>query len=207
MATSRCVRCRAEVAADRTGWRCHRHGLVEPLRDPVEFAPAAIADLVAAPGTRSPGWLPWPLPTDWAVSGLRWTGGPDMAARAVAVGCSGPGLFGGTADLVVVAEEPGIGLGASYAGANWTDPDPGLAAGPPDGKVVAAGRPTPVWSVAGESDRAVYVGEALGRWLWLVVSPSLEAMVVHDDLHLIDLLDPALAYEIPVAGLAGRLLD
>jgi hypothetical protein len=52
----------------------------------------------------------------------------------------------------------------------------------------------------------VYVGEARGRWLWLVVSPALESVVVHDDLHLIDLLDPSLAWEIPVVGPSGPLL-
>ena len=32
-------------------------------------------------------------------------------------------------------------------------------------------------------DRAVYVGEAAGCWLWAIVWPVTEWMVVHDDLR------------------------
>jgi hypothetical protein len=205
MQTPCCVRCRAELAADELGWRCHHHGVVEPLLPAFEYTPSAIADLVTAEPAGAPAWLPWPLPTDWVVSGLRRTGAGPEPARAVAVGASGPALFGdGAADLVLVAEEPGVGLGASYAGGDGAEPE--LAAVPPAGRIVVSGRPTPLWSVPGAPDRAVYVGEARGRWLWLVVSPALEAVVVHDDLHLIDLLDPSLAWEIPVVGPAGPLL-
>ena len=58
------------------------------------------------------------------------------------------------------------------------------------------------------SDRAGYVGEAGGLWLWVVVWPVDEWMVVHDDLHLVDVRDPAnrahLA-ELPTAALSPRL--
>ena len=199
-----CPRCDREVGADPLGWRCALHGLVEPLGSAVEYGPRAIGALLAAGGV--PAWVPWPLPLDWAVVGLRWTGAEGQRARAVAVALSGPGLLGGAADLVVVAEEPGVGLGARFAGLTGPDPGAALASLPHDAKIHADGRPTPVWCVPGGEDRAAYVGEALGRWLWLVLWPAAEGMLVHDDLQLVDLLDPALAYEVPGAGLSGPLL-
>lgn len=67
-------------------------------------------------------------------------------------------------ELLLVAEELGVGLGARYAGIEG--PDPGLhldVDSAPDAKVHAAGRPTPLWHVKNApSDRAVFAGEARG---------------------------------------------
>ena len=41
----------------------------------------------------------------------------------------------------------------------------------------------PMWSLP-VSDRAAYVGEASGLWLWAIAWPVGEWMVVHDDLRL-----------------------
>lgn len=202
-----CVRCTRGVVADADGsWICERHGPVEGLADAMEFGPEALATLLYTDGA-VPAWVPWPLPPDWSVTGVRRTGEGAAAMHAVAVSCTGPGMLGGVAELVVVAEEPGVGLGARYAGRTQPDPGPALTTAAPDTKVFAAGHPTPLWSVPGGSDRAVYVGEALGRWLWLVVWPATEFMVVHDHLSLVDLRDPTLAYELPTGELSGPILE
>jgi hypothetical protein len=100
-----------------------------------------------------------------------------------------------------------VGLGASFAGLDTTDPGPELAQLPRDTRVVAGGHPTALWSLP-VLDREVYVGEAGGLWLWLVAWPIGEWMVVHDDLHLVDAREPghrALLTELPVAALSPRL--
>lgn len=62
--------------------------------------------------------------------------------------CSGPGPLGGIGELLLVAEELGVGLGARYAGIDGPDPGPYInVSSPPHAKVVAAGRPTPLWHV------------------------------------------------------------
>ena len=73
-----------------------------------------------------PIWVPWPLPAGWLVTGLAWAGDDPGRLRAVAVACTGPNPLGGTGDMVLVAEEPGVGLGARYAGIPGPDPG-GLA--------------------------------------------------------------------------------
>jgi hypothetical protein len=110
-------------------------------------------------------------------------------------------------ELVVVAEEPGVGLGASYAGLPTTDPGPEVASLPVDTTVRTGGVSTPLWSLP-VSDRAVYVGEADGRWLWLITWPVSEWMVVHDDLRLVDVREPAhrgALVDLRVGALSPRL--
>lgn len=200
-----CVRCTREVVTGGSGsWTCEDHGTVEPLSPPMPLSPQALAELMVPDG--APAWVPWPLPPDWSVCGVRRTGVGADPMRAVAVACAGPGLLGGFAELIVVAEEPGVGLGARYAGREHRDPGLVLTGAAPDTKVSAAGHPTPLWELQGAGDRAVYVGEARGRWLWLVVWPATEFMVVHEQLRLVDLLDQALAYEVPTGPLSGPIL-
>ncbi|MBI1376674.1 MAG: hypothetical protein GC157_04215 [Frankiales bacterium] len=183
-----CVRCRGplrtpEVAGD---WTCADHGPVVPLHPALPAESYHLADAAGSSGV--PLWLPWPMPVGWSVSGVRRAGGTGPS-RAVAVALIGPGVVARQAELVVVAEEPGVGLGASYAGIGTTDPGPELASLPADTKVTAGGHPTPLWSLP-VADRSVYVGEAGGCWLWLVTWPVSEWMVVHDDLRLVDVRDP-----------------
>ena len=201
-----CVRCRGPLHSPETAgaWTCDRHGVVEPLHPALPGEPYHLAD--AASSSAVPVWLPWPVPSGWAIGGVRRVGGVGPA-RAVAVALMGPGVTARQAELVIVAEEPGVGLGASYAGLDAADPGPGLASLPSDTKVIAGGRPTPLWSLP-VSDRAAYVGEAGGLWLWAVAWPVDEWMVVHDDLRLVDVRAPehrALLAELPVALLSPHL--
>lgn len=201
-----CVRCRGPLRTpDSVGdWRCPFHGAVEPLQPAIPAEPYHLHDTASSAGV--PMWLPWPMPSGWSVSGVRRTGGTGPA-RGVALALSGPGVAARQVELVVVAEEPGVGLGASYAGLDTTDPGPEVAQLPRDARVVAGGHLTALWSLP-VLDREVYVGEAGGLWLWLVAWPIGEWMVVHDDLHLVDAREPghrALLTELPVGALSPRL--
>ena len=203
-----CVRCRGALLTPEVAgaWTCPHHGVVEPLHPALPAEPHHLAD--AASSSAVPVWVPRPLLPGWVASGVRRTGGTGPA-RAVAVGFLGPGLAARQVELVVVAEEPGVGLGASYAGIPTTDPGPELASLPCDTKITADGHPTAMWSLP-VSDRAAYVGEAAGLWLWTVVWPVSEWMVLHDDLRLVDLRAPdnrVLAGELPVGVLSPRLAD
>lgn len=202
-----CARCGAPVRPPdvwRSDWRCDVHGAVVPLHPPVPPDAARLA--AAAARSAVPAWLPWPLPAGWLVTGLRLAGDDRAPARAVAVACSGPALVGGPADLVIVAEEPGVGLGARYAGLAEPDPGPEIAGVPADTKVKAGRHPTPVWELASTpEDRTVYVGEAQASWLWLVAWPPAAWTVVHDELRLVDLRDPALELDPPTGAPTPRL--
>lgn len=105
--------------------------------------------------------------------------------------CSGPGPLGGMGELLLVAEELGVGLGARFAGIDGPDPGSHIdVSAPPHAKVVAAGRPTPLWHLKGApDDRAVFAGEARGLWLWAIVWPEQTGLLMYDELVLTDLRD------------------
>lgn len=152
-----------------------------------------------------PLWLPWPLPKDWLVTGLAHAGDERTGARATAVACTGPAPLGGVCDLVIVAEEPGVGLGARYAGLEGLDAGPVPDNRAPDAKIHAAGHPTAVWALRGAVDRAVYVGEALGFWLWAVLWPESAGFLLIDDFVLTDLRAAEPELDVPFGALSPRL--
>nr|WP_242653879.1 DUF6758 family protein [Klenkia soli] len=135
---------------------------------------------------RVPAWVPDPMPAGWAVTGVAWGG--EAGARGIVVDCAGPAPLGGAAELVLVAEEPGTGLGAGYAGLPWLDPGE-LLAGASSASVTAAGQRAALWSVPTTADRSAFVGEAFGVWLWLVTWPATAAWLLAEDLVLTDLRD------------------
>jgi hypothetical protein len=156
--------------------------------------------------TGVPVWLPWPLPHGWLVTGLASAGDERTGARATAVACTGPAPLGGVGELVLVAEEPGVGLGARYAG--LAGPDPGIVPDerPPDAKIHAAGHPTAMWALKdAPADRAVYVGEALTCWIWAVLWPETAGFLLIDDFLLIDLRDAGHELDVPFGALSPRL--
>ena len=65
----------------------------------------------------------------------------------------------------------------------------------------------PLWSVEGANDRAVYAGEAAGRWLWVIVHPAEASAIVVQPLTLVDarLLGAELTV-LPVGELSPRLV-
>lgn len=111
--------------------------------------------------------------------------------------------MGGPADVVVISEEPGIGLGAHVAG--LPAPDPGRLDGPPDLSVRTGRHRAPVWAVAGAGDRAVYVGEAQALWLWIVVWPPPDAPLLVEDVPLEDLRVVRTLPDLAVGALPARV--
>ncbi len=155
---------------------------------PVHILPTASQEAIehVRAAATVPFWVPSPLLPGWTVTGLGYAGDDRTGARATLLACAGPAPLGGVADVVLVAEEPAVGLGAGYAGLPVSTPVPDLS-GPAAAKVHAAGHPTALWTVAAAPpDRAVLAGEALGVWLWAVLWPAeagyvlLEHVVLHD---------------------------
>jgi len=182
-----CPRCGAELAppsAFASSWRCARHGVVDPLRVVKHATPEAIAHVCAR--SVVPCWAPLPLPTGWQLAGLAYTGDERDRSRATVLACAGPAPLGGEADMLLVAEEPGTGAGAGYAG--LPGPDPGAAIGGARAATVeAGGHPTALWTVAAPDDRCVLVGEAMGRWLWAILWPAAAGYVLAENVALHDL--------------------
>jgi hypothetical protein len=153
-----------------------------------------------------PFWIPAPLLAGWTITGIAYAGDDRSRARATALACSGPAPLGGVADMLLVAEEPGIGLGAGYAGLPVTTATPDLS-GPPVAKVHAANHPTALWTVPGADDRCVVAGEAKGVWLWSILWPADAGYVLYEHVVLHDLRDwvpPGLVVGAPSPYLLRR---
>lgn len=201
-----CPRCDGPLHAPglmTSTWDCERHGAVAPLHRHTRVVPEMLEQ--AAHRSRVPLWCPLPLLPGWTVTGLAQAGDDRTGATANAIALSGPSPLGGPADLVLVAEEPGTGLGARYAGNGGVDPGT-VPSGAPDAKVEAAGHDTPLWRVAGADDRAAFVGEGLGVWLWAVLWPPAAELVLLEHVVLHDLRHATHAgLELPVGAPTSRL--
>ena len=180
-------------------WQCDRHGGVPPFVVTRSLSADALQQLAASSSV--PVWLPTPMPPGWSLSGLAHAG-DGRGARASVVAVSGPSPVGGPADLILVAEEPRVGLGARYAGLD-ADPEVDPAA-PPEGKVEAAGHPTTLWRVASADDRTAFVGEARGVWLWLIAWPAVAELVLLEHLRLLDVRD-GMPADLPLGAASPHL--
>jgi hypothetical protein len=204
-----------------TDWRCADCGPVPPLHVAELIGPEIVESVIAriAPaGDESarppvPLWCPWPLPVGWTMTGVAWVGDDRTGVRATAVACSGPApLGGGPADLVLVAEEPGVGLGTGLdPGALLSDamthPLPGHAEHPAHAKILVGGHLTPLWSIESPADRSAYAGEARGMWLNAIAWPASAGYLLAEDVVLHDLtewLPPELVYGAPSPYLQGK---
>jgi hypothetical protein len=208
-----CPRCAGRLRAPdvwSNDWNCVAHGAVlprQPAKQPGnEGLTAVLAD------ARVPVWTPWPLPAGWLLTGFATVGDDRTGVRGCAVALSGPGLVSGPADLVLVAEEAGTGLGAYYAGlTDRPDPGAGFDAGPPHVKLEVSGPSTTcghsvaMWSVQTEPDRAVFVGEAMGDWLWAVLWPAEAGVLLLERIQLIDLREPGMEVDLPYGAFSPRL--
>jgi hypothetical protein len=187
MGSSWCPRCGSDLTAPsalNSAWRCSEHGQVLPLSvfDRVDEASVDHVRSLA----EVPLWLPDPPPADWTMTGLAAVGDARSRVRATVSSLSGPAPLGGVGEWLFVAEEPGIGLGATYAHAA-TDAPPAQVE-MPAAKVHAFGRPTSLWAVPDIAlDRSAYVGEAEGVWLWLISFPADAGYAVLENLHLSDI--------------------
>jgi hypothetical protein len=149
-----------------------------------------------------PIWVPWPLPLGWLVTGFAEVGDDRSGALAVAVALSGPSPLGGPADLMIIAEEPGVGLGSSYAGLRGPDPGHGFGGSVPNAKVQIDGHPVSMWAVGADA-AAVFAGEALANWLWTVLWPDSAGILMLEELSLRDLRETSL--DLPYGAFCPRL--
>ena len=198
----RCGRVVHEPTAWSSAWRCDLHGEVHPLLPPYSPSPEGRDGLLRI--VRVPVWLPWPLPTGWLVAGFAGAGDERTGLRASVVALVGPNPVGGPSDLLIVAEEPGTGLGAGLAGLDGVDPGAGFASVPPCAEVSFSNHDVPLW-VVDAPDRAVFAGEAKGCWLWLLLWPDTAGCLLIDTMELRDLRDPWQDLDLPFGAPSPRL--
>lgn len=212
----RCPRCLGPArppSIRSSRWTCDLHGQVAPLHPPRIPDDGQLRS--AASRSQVPVWLPWPLPVDWVATGVQLAGDEHHGTVAAVLALSGPNRFRHkaddplAADLLVVAEQPGVGLAARLAGSADVDAGATLAAAMdesgPHAVAHAAGHAVPLWCIGGPTDRAVYVGEAASVWLWLVVLPAQAGALALDGLRLVDLRDPGHRLDVPAGALTPHL--
>lgn len=193
-----CPRCGGPVRPPdlvSAAWRCDHDGPVTPLRAHERISLDIVGSVTAAAADQEfPVWCPWPLLAGWVVSGVAWAGDERTGVSATVIACTGPSpLTDGPADLLLVAEEPGVGLGAWLAGVPGPDPGPGFseltATAEAHAKVRVAGRPTPLWALDTPEDRSAYAGEASGRWLWVIAFPAPAGYLLTERIEIHDLAE------------------
>src|SRR5262249_18651934 len=118
---------------------------------------------------------------------------------------TGPAPLGGAADLVLVAEELVVGLGAGLAGLPSLDPGANVSA-PPAAKIEVARHPTALRTMAAPQDRTAFVRRARVLWPGAVLWPAaagdlLAELVALHDLRVLIPLD--LVVGAPSPFLAG----
>jgi hypothetical protein len=191
-----CPRCSSPVVAGsppEAGWRCAEHGSITPLWRPAVADYDSFAEHVNR-AAEMPTFAPWPLSPGWTVTDFGCVAARGRGGRAIFVSCSGPNDLDGVVEVTVVSEEPGVGLGARCAGLLRDEPGTEVGDGPPHARVRIGGHPVPLWSVLTSDvdvafDRAVFAGEAGGRWLWMVLRPASAALLLRDEWILADLAD------------------
>ena len=118
-----CPRCSyavREPSVWSSAYHCDQHGEVLPLRSALSPSPEGLE--AVRRGAVVPVWVPWPLPLGWLVTGFAAAGDDRTGTRGCAVALSGPNPVGGPAELMLVSEEPGVGLGARFAALRGPDP-------------------------------------------------------------------------------------
>jgi hypothetical protein len=178
------------------------HGEIYPLAPARLPTPDGLHVLLRH--ARVPVLLPWPLPAGWLVSGFTGAGDERSGARGCALALSGPNPLGGPAEMLIVAEEPGVGLGAGLAGLPGPDPGAGFATGAPQAIARIGGHDAPLWLVEADGE-AVFVGEVAASWVWLVLWPDTAGTLLFEPLPLRDLRDPDQELDVPFGALSPRL--
>ncbi|MEJ7707849.1 MAG: DUF6758 family protein [Nocardioidaceae bacterium] len=162
---------------------------------------------------RVPLWAPWPIPASWTFAGAAHT-------DAATVGCWwAEDPFGDPTEVMFVCEEAGAGVGAHLSGLPRDYPNAEVGVGPPHARFTIEGHVLPLWAVDAEPlsptaptavatrDRAVYAGEAAGRWLWTIVHPAEAGVIVIQPLTLLDARALGAELELlPLGELSPRLV-
>ncbi|MBM7786050.1 hypothetical protein JOD67_002730 [Tenggerimyces flavus] len=178
--------------------------MVAPLLPSVQPTPEGVRRF--ADWSHLPIWLPWPLPHGWVVAGTGHAGADNDRARATVLALNGPNPLGGAGELLLVAEEPGVGLGAYLSGIDGPDPGEKFGLGQAEAKVDADGHPTSLWHVPAPPDRAVYAGEAAGLWIWLILFPETAGTLLMEPITLADVRGMGREVEmLPFGALTPRL--
>ena len=193
-----CPRCGEPALEKGNAWQCLVHGPVPPLWSPEAPDYDTLIEHLERAGDL-PTWLPWPLGAGGAVTDFGTVAGPSASFAT----CTFMSEIEGLVEITVVTEEPGVGLGARCAGVPDWHPSPELRLRPREATVRIDGHPIALWSVsttpdsapapddspagADPLDRSVFVGEAGGRWLWVVMRPASAALLLLDDWSLQDL--------------------
>ncbi len=177
-----CPRCPTPIP-DGAG-SCPEHGPTAPLLRPDTPSYDAFVQALAAAGD-FPTYLPWPMSPGWTVSDFAVVSQAGQGCATLTC-CSGTSALDGPVDVFVVSEESGVGLGARCAGTSHLDPGPDLGVGRPPVRVRIGSQSVPLWAVATplsdvELDRAVFAGEAGGRWLWVVLRPASAMLLLRDE--------------------------
>jgi len=200
-----CPRCGAIAtppSAWSSSWRCKQHGDIFPLRQVRSVSPEGLAGL-----TRNavvPVLASWPLPDGWLVTGFAAAGDERSGARATVVALSGPNPLGGLAEMLLICEELGVGLGAWCAGLHGPDPGTEFPSCSPQAQVQFANHELPLWLVDAPHC-AAFAGELLGGWLWIVLWPDTAGTLLVEPLRLLDLRDPGQDLDLPFGARSPRL--
>lgn len=198
-----CPRCQDRLESPDAD--CRRHGNQPVLWRPDTASYESFADhLLRADGF--PTYLPWPMASGWRLSDFGVV--IDRSGRPVAsLTCStGSTEFDGRVDVLIVAEEVGVGLGGRCAGLAGADPGSDFGQGLPAARIRIGSQGIALWLVststsAGELDRSVVAGEADGRWLWLILHPAPSLLLLGEEWVLRDVSGegPHLV-ELPIEG-------
>jgi hypothetical protein len=200
-----CPRCGATLRAPSvwsSAWHCDLHGEVDPLGAVHSPSRDGLEGLLRITGV--PLWLPWPLPAGWLVTGFAGAGDERTGMRGCVVALSGPNPVGGPGDMLLVSEEPGVGLGAGFAGLDGPDPGSAFATGAPHAFVRFSHHEFPLWHVDAP-DRAAFAGEVMGHWLWAVLWPASAGVLLVEPMTLRDLRDPGQDLDLPFGARSPRL--
>lgn len=179
-----CPRCGLPLTEAGLSWACPEHGPTPPLWRPQESTYDAFVHHLEQAGD-FPTYLPWPVGPGWQVTDFGVVVQTGSTPRATLSCVSGASALDGPVDVMVVSEEPGTGLGARVARLDSPDPRD-IGEGPPVVKVRVDLVPVSLWAVSTseadeEFDRAVLVGEAAGRWLWLVLRPASAMLLLREE--------------------------
>jgi hypothetical protein len=191
-----------EPSARSSAWQCDRHGEVHPLRVLHDQSSEGLPGAMCGAGV--PVWLPWPLPPEWLVTGFATAGDERGSACGSAVALSGPNPMGGPGDMLLISEEPGVGLGARFAGLAGPDPGRDFTARAPHAFVQFGSHEFPLWHVAAPGC-AAYAGEVMGSWLWLVLWPDTAGVLLLRPMPLRDLRDRSQNLDLPFGPRSRRL--
>jgi Family of unknown function (DUF6758) len=185
-----CPRCTTPLEGDGAEFTCARHGSVVPLWRSATSDYTTFAEVVRR-AAELPTYLPWPMSPGWSIADFGCVAADQGPALATVTTTTGASALDGEVEVTVVTEEPGVGLGSRVAGAATADPGVAVGQGAASIRVRVDARPVPMWVLPSSDDDdllalAAFVGEAGGRWLWLVMRPASAALLLRDDWLLAD---------------------